>query len=489
MKGDDYLHASAWGRLLPPLFALALLPVTRSSPWHALLGGSFERAVALHRLFGAGAGAAALVHGAAMLIKHRPHNALGKADESGRRKDNAWDLNDPGTGKSWMFATKPFTDKLSGAVLGRGVVYGSAAALCLALFLLLSAPPLRRRSWRAFKAAHFCLGVPFFVLASLHYYVMLWYALPSLLLYAADKALSAHRARRAFAASAAPLRGGVLRLTVAGSPARHPHPGQFVYLHCAAASAFEWHPFSVVAAAAAPAAAAARADLEALLCDGDKADLAGGEGDEEAEALAAASGGAQTVFLIKGEAGNARSFAARLLAAPAGALRVRLDGPYGRLALHLERYAAVVLLAGGVGITPFVTVAERLCALQDAPGSALRAAFLRWTVRDATAAEEWLPGWLGRLQAAGPFQGRCELRCTAGVPGETPPPDKAGLVRFGGRLDVAAVVAEAVRAAAAAGRDARAVAVLACGPAGLLAAAQGAAAAAGAHFHHETFEL
>lgn len=44
-----------------------------------------------------------------------------------------------------------------------------------------------------------------------------------------------------------------------------------------------------------------------------------------------------------------------LKALPAGA-RVRLDGPFGSLTLHNKRTRAAVLVAGGIGITPFVSM-------------------------------------------------------------------------------------------------------------------------------------
>jgi ferredoxin-NADP reductase len=50
-------------------------------------------------------------------------------------------------------------------------------------------------------------------------------------------------------------------------------------------------------------------------------------------------------------------------------------------------------------------------------------------------------------------------------------------------------VRAAVAAAAEHGEPPRRVAVLACGPAGLVEAAQAAAAAQGCHFHAETFLL
>jgi ferredoxin-NADP reductase len=173
-----------------------------------------------------------------------------------------------------------------------------------------------------------------------------------------------------------------------------------------------------------------------------------------------------------------------------------VDGAFGGPALALHRYTSVLLVAGGVGITPFVSVAAHLIALAAAKDAPLRAASLLWAVRDADAPNAWLPELLPSLQASGLF---CVRVCVTRGGGAARDAEESGgvvLRRAGsgvvlqrGRPDVAAAVRQAVAAAAAAGAPPSRVAVLACGPSGLVAAAQAAAAAAGAHFHSETFIL
>ena len=42
-----------------------------------------------------------------------------------------------------------------------------------------------------------------------------------------------------------------------------------------------------------------------------------------------------------------------------------LDGPYGSLHIDLSSYSQLVLIAGGIGITPIVNILERLHALNS----------------------------------------------------------------------------------------------------------------------------
>jgi ferredoxin-NADP reductase len=341
---------------------------------------------------------------------------------------------------------------------GDGAVFGTAAAAAFAAMAALSAPPVRRHAWELFKAVHLTLMPAAVVLSILHARMMLPYLLPPLALWAADVAMRTARSARSHAvASVTPLPGGAVRVSIRTGGALRVAPGQFAYLQLPAVAAAEWHPLSCVCAPGAPR---------------------------------------ELSFIIS--AGGPSSFGARIAAhasAHTSPLRARVDGAFGGPALALHRYTSVLLVAGGVGITPFVSVAAHLIALAAAKDAPLRAASLLWAVRDADAPHAWLPELLPSLHASGLF---CVRVCVTGGGGAARDAEEGGVVlrRAGsgvvlqrGRPDVAAAVRQAVAAAAVTGAPPSRVAVLACGPSGLVAAAQAAAAAAGAHFHSETFIL
>jgi ferredoxin-NADP reductase len=329
---------------------------------------------------------------------------------------------------------------------GQGAVFGTASAATFAALVALAAPPVRRYSWEAFKTAHMMLFPTALVLAVLHAKLMLPYLAPAVLLWVADMALRALRAARSHPLSAlVALPGGAVRLDVTTAGRVAVAPGQYAFVQLPELGPAEWHPFSCVCVPGRP----------------------------------------EGIGFVIGR-GKPGSFAARLAAlaalTPKPVLRVRVDGAYGGPRLQLHSYTAVVLLAGGVGITPFASICNDLVAAAHAGDSALSAATLVWAVRDAAAINTWIPGLLPAT--SGLFTVRVFV--TGAPPGDDA--ERGGGVTYG-RPDVDQAVRDAALAAHDAGAPPRRVAVMACGPPSLIAAAQAAAAAQGCHFHAELFSL
>ena len=191
------------------------------------------------------------------------------------------------------------------------------------------------------------------------------------MLWIADMFYRALLSARTFHATVRVLRGGVVRVDVATRGRVRVGPGQFAYVQIPDVSRVEWHPLTLVCAPGAPLALS---------------------------------------FLVRDTGDDPRTFGARIgaLANSDKPLRIRLDGPFGGCPLRLHRYTSVLLVAGGVGITPFASIAQYLLELveheQADRGSCVRAVTLLWTVRDAHAAEAWLPGLLPALRASGVFR-------------------------------------------------------------------------------------
>jgi NAD(P)H-flavin reductase len=334
---------------------------------------------------------------------------------------------------------------------GDGNEYGTASAACFAALLLLAAPPLRRRCWALFKLAHLTLAPTALVLAILHARLMYPYLLPPLGLWLLDAALRWGRAMITYRARVCPLpHAGAVRLDVdAPTMLSVAGAGQFAYVALAGPTPM-WHPLTCVPGAA---------------------------------------GGWSFVVSLSGPKSLGARLAAAAAAAGGGDIRVRLDGPYGGLGLQLRNYDSVVLVAGGVGITPCVSVAAALAAQHRAGDTRLAAATLLWSVREADALTQWLPDWLPGLHAGADksvFKS-VQLHVTGSdVDAEA----RAAPKYVTGRPDVRACVRDAVATAAPErGAPACRVAVFACGPAGMVADAQLAAAACGCHFHAESFLL
>jgi hypothetical protein len=326
------------------------------------------------------------------------------------------------------------------------------------------------------------------ILAVLHAKPVLPFVAPGIAAWVVDRVLRALRRGRTFAARAAPLRDGATALRVHTAGRVGVRGGSYFFVCVPAVSPLQWHPLS---AASAPG----RADWLS-----------------------------EVAFIAK-ETGGADSWTRRLGAAAAAAdgapLVAKLEGPYGGVPLRLRSgaYRVVVLAAGGSGVTPLASVAAELLA-DDGSGLSVEHVRFAWALRadDAAAtAAEWLPGLMPALLADAPrsaltlFQTGPSAQFVPIITGDA---GVGGFSRGGGGAEVEdGGAAEAARAAAAlrpvvvCGRPdweallkeaARAVsppaapsevAVLACGPEGLVAAVKAAARAAGCHLHTETFLL
>jgi len=394
---------------------------------------------------------------------------------------------------------------------GHGSVYGTSSFALILATVALSLSPIRRHYWELFKFSHALLAPAAVGLACWHATRMFWYTLPAIALYALNKALTMYRSWRTWDASLTLVNATTARLTALLNPPLALSPGQFAFICVPAVSAVEWHPFSV----ASPTNAAGTTPTP--------------------------------TFVIHRVPGGEGSWTARLMAVAreTKGTRVMIDGPYGRLSLKLERYSRVLFIAGGVGVTPFASIASELERLFHRRAQ-LRSARLVWAVREEILFSDALPGfleWLDRSRLFMPSRlyvtgakpadakAKAEVVMERGRPAYKGAPeremsvfpssvfkqlmsqyesrlsetqrvglspavqaklgmgaDPAGLRTMNkGRPNVHALVADEVREAMQLGSPASSVCVIVCGPQALIADAQAACGEIGAHCHHESF--
>ena len=351
--GLDYPEspARALGSALMPLYTVALMPITRASVWNTLLGLSFERAIAFHKLGAVFALVVTLAH--VISVGVQPEFGL---DEFGC---------DDGTD------------------YGHGSVYGTIAAACIAALALFSVGYVRRWWYELFKTTHVLLAPTAIGFACWHATKMWYYILPVLILYGLDKFIGLVRAWRVHLASVTLLEadgpGGppLTRLTLHLSCDFPYSAGQFAFACIPEISALEWHPLSLASPCTSEKVVAGPRQTVDLLVRGSVGGTAWGD---KVAALAAS-------------------------ADPVEGVKVCLDGPYGKLSLDLCRYGVVLLIAGGHGVTPFPSIAAELAALGAkrsgafSPGGApLQRARLIWISRTEAAFDDWLPGFLDRME-------------------------------------------------------------------------------------------
>ncbi|CAI5701860.1 unnamed protein product [Peronospora effusa] len=207
-------------------------------------------------------------------------------------------------------------------------LYGFIAFACFVVMLVLSIEPIRRLYFEVFYFSHRVLSIVGFVFAILHSPKLIGLALcVPLGLYACSLL---YRWSSAFTGSykvAVSVHSGSNSTTLVsestvktGKLAMNVNPGSYFMVRLPAISANQWHPFSSIVT----------------------------------------PDGKSLGFCIKAM-GN-ESFTRKLLekASTQFDLTANLCGPFGKMSLNVELYDAVVLVAGGVGITPMMSLVNQM---------------------------------------------------------------------------------------------------------------------------------
>lgn len=259
------------------------------------------------------------------------------------------------------------TDQIMSNLASARIQVGLAAWVCLVIMLLTALPIVRRRSFEVFYYAHFLFFV--FIAGALYHTTKgPEFLFPGFGLWVIDRAIRlAYGFRKITVESVTYYEGDLTKLQLRGM--RVARPGQMVWLQLSGVSRLNWHPFTVASSVAL-------------------------EGDA---AMPNATITPRTTVAIRG-LGGYTSAVQQLAEKGTGSaetgissrnVRVRLDGPYGvsRFNWHDERL--VMLIAGGVGITPSISIASSIItAATIGSSNAVHAPVtthihLLWVVKDA----------------------------------------------------------------------------------------------------------
>ena len=175
-------------------FALALLPVSRTSVFLHMIGIPFERALKWHRVFAGVAALVMLIHAITMIYKNRNDQAV-----------------------LWArFAT----------VEGAGNLWGTLAGIALTPIVLFSFDPIRRRFFELFLYVHqlFFVGI---ALAWVHSLSALYLGIFPVAAHLIDRGVRAYRSSRLVT-----LRGAKVRLFLYSFPSFVFLKFMFSHFHC-----------------------------------------------------------------------------------------------------------------------------------------------------------------------------------------------------------------------------------------------------------------
>ncbi|KAI7764106.1 hypothetical protein LZL87_006488 [Fusarium oxysporum] len=237
---------------------------------------------------------------------------------------------------------------------------GLMAWIALVIIFLTALPIVRRRFFEVFYYTH-ALFFIFIIGTLIHASHGPEFMLPGLLLWGIDRAIRfAYNFRTIQVQSVEAFEGNVTKFKVKGLKTHT--PGQVVWLQIPMVSFVNWHPFTVASAPDDPEKTATIA-------------VRGLGGFTKAVQYADCS-------CDVNQHGCASLDSNSMMAHP---LKMRLDGPYGVGSVSWGLLPVTVLVAGGIGITPGISIASHIIRQMgiDVGSHSASHIHLLWVVRDA----------------------------------------------------------------------------------------------------------
>ncbi|EGZ15299.1 hypothetical protein PHYSODRAFT_561151 [Phytophthora sojae] len=296
--------------------ALLFLPATRNSAWMEAINMSYANGIKYHRWLGVAAVLTGIVHCACYYYCWL---------EDGR----------------WQQMALPCWDCSLRERKGRKIwvnVFGEAALLCFLLIGVTSIPWVRRKMFNLFYNIHQLLFVAV-IFTILHWARALWFLLPALVAYLISRVLShCNSSTAAQVVQFSALSPTLCKLVIARVPGQRGqfHVGQFVYVNVPAIARLEWHAFTI--------ASSPRKSFY-------------DQSSSNSMTLVVKALGDWTDKLMEYQQKCERDGIKP---------EVYVDGYYGAsLGQIYSAYTSVVLVGGGVGVTPLLGVLEDICAAAE----------------------------------------------------------------------------------------------------------------------------
>jgi len=221
--------------------------------------------------------------------------------------------------------------------------FGIFALIFMTIMVVFSLPWIRRQRFELFYYTHH-LFVLVLIFLCLHYPGSFIYLIPGVAVYMVDKLYPLFAYGSAGKVQTSLVSADVLEVSVPTSTQSY-FGGSYVFLNCPAVSWLQWHPFSLTSA---PSKHKDRLTFHIKVA-----------GDWTQSVIDSAKDAKEN----------------------GGDLEVRLDGFYGHNAIpSLSQRSAVVLVGGGIGVTPMISVATDL--LNNSSSKA--PITLMWVVRTVT---------------------------------------------------------------------------------------------------------
>jgi predicted ferric reductase len=252
------------------------------------------------------------------------------------------------------------TDQVTVSFASTRIRVGLMAWISLAVIFLTSLSIVRRRGFEIFYYAHF-LFLVFLGGALYHASKGPEFLLPGAILWAIDRIIRfIHNFRTITIKSITHYPGDVTKFKFEGI--KTTYPNQMAWIQIPSVSFFNWHPYTI---ASAPGHQTGTIAIRGL------------------------GGYSKRVLALSGarvETEEDKAKETTLISVPiheTASVKMGIDGPYGIDHLQWSRYSVIVLVAGGIGITPGISIASHIVNLAKAsssPGSS-RHIHLLWSIK------------------------------------------------------------------------------------------------------------
>jgi predicted ferric reductase len=267
------------------------------------------------------------------------------------------------------------TDQLTDALSNRRIQVGIMAWLALAIMFVTSINFIRRRWFEAFYYSH-ALFFVFVVGALIHATKGPEFLLPGLLLWGVDRGIRFwNNFERVEVKSIITLSGNVTKFKIEGRQVTH--PGQIAWIQIPSVSFFNWHPYTIASAPGDEHAVFAirglgkytkRLNHSAMENKSTPIHTSTSSAEQNKDAL------------------NMSTSASPKATTGEGSLKLRIDGPYGVSSTRWGLFPVTILIAGGIGITPGISIVTHvikraLLAKDDPPGKSWHLHLL-WVLKD-----------------------------------------------------------------------------------------------------------
>ncbi|KAG4428949.1 hypothetical protein IFR05_015570 [Cadophora sp. M221] len=233
------------------------------------------------------------------------------------------------------------TSQLSTVFNNRRIIIGITAWISLCIIYLTSLSFIRRRSFEVFYYSHF-LFIVFVIGACIHAPEGPQFLLPGLGLWVVDRGIRfAYNFRPISVKNVTVHDGDLTKFKLGGI--RTTQPGQTAWVQIQGVSWLTWHPFTI----------------------------ASSPGEEDAViAIRGLGGYTKEVQRLALNADDSNGDVNREEIAMEGAkMKIRIDGPYGVGAIRWGMHPVTVLVAGGIGITPGISIASNILKRASLPAT------------------------------------------------------------------------------------------------------------------------